>query len=58
MLPLAFELKHRQTEALEAAAGRQLAPGTGIVYSRQELSRQPQGQVGSLWGLLAGRVGR
>jgi len=50
MVPLAFELRHKQTAALEAAEGRTLPDGAGLVYSRQELAGSPSGK--NLW-LLA-----
>lgn len=46
LIPVAIELKHRQTQAQEAAAGGQLGPGAGVVYSRQQLKGDAQGQVG------------
>ncbi len=43
---MAIELKHKQTAAKEAAAGRQLGPTQGLVYSRQQLKGDAEGQVG------------
>lgn len=54
-MPIAFELKHRKTAQLEAAAGRTLPEGQGIVYARQELvdnPANPGGEVGP-WALHA-----
>lgn len=50
LVPIAFELKHRKTAQLEAAAGRTLPAGQGIVYARQELvdnPANPGGEVGA-----------
>ncbi|KAL4422175.1 hypothetical protein ABPG77_006864 [Micractinium sp. CCAP 211/92] len=52
LVPIAFELKHRKTAQLEAAAGRTLPEGQGIVYARQELVDNPANPGGeALWSL-------
>lgn len=49
LVPIAIELKHKQTQAQEAAAGRTLPDTAGIVYSRQQLKKDANGQA--LWFL-------
>lgn len=48
LVPIAFELKHRNTAKQEAAAGRTLPEGQGIVYARQELVDNPASPGGEV----------
>jgi hypothetical protein len=54
LVPIAIELKHKQTQAQEAAAGRTLPDTAGIVYSRQQLKKDANGQVRRITVMQAG----